>query len=476
MREFLEKIREKILTLSQQDPKFFKSREMSTPPNDEVSHASRWPVMDSLACPACQSRGFVRRGFRQKLHERVQLYQCKNCGKSFSPYVLTRGKHYPLSTIINAMSLYNLGYSLNQTCRLVTRNEFGRDLALQKSGKFGSDSSSESGEPGSKLKPSTLSTWLSEFENLCRFSRYRDFAIQKFKPEEMVETATLAHRQLFRFRFHRAKCELIMREDIRHHRFGPLKEFLEMVPGECPHHYFQTGLRASETPLTFSKKQMIVRGKTNLANALCTFVLQAVKERKDRHETLQKFMLYNDSVTVATEVPVYITKDDLLHLRTQLGFEMYNKTSAETGVKNLDQSRHGGGPLPKLPEVESKIPADDNPEAVAPTQLPKLITGHIDLLQIRNGQIHILDYKPEAAKVQPIDQLTLYAMALSRLTGLRLFEFKCAWFDEKDFFEFYPLHVLHKTRKGKPRRKIYTWEGVYEINRNEKKIETVRPK
>ena len=40
------------------------------------------------------------------------------------------------------------------------------------------------------------------------------------------------------------------------------------------------------------------------------------------------------------------------------------------------------------------------------------------------------------------------ALALSRLTGLRLFDFKCAWFDESDYFEFYPLHVVYKHKKG----------------------------
>jgi len=108
-------------------------------------------------------------------------------------------------------------------------------------------------------------------------------------------------------------------------------------------------------------------------------------------------------------------------------------------------------------------------------ELPKLITGHIDFLQIRNGQIHILDYKPNAAQERPIEQLTLYAMALSRLTGLRLFEFKCAWFDEKDYFEFFPLHVLFKPKKNQRRRKIYTMEGIYNINQDKQKIISVQP-
>jgi len=79
----------------------------------------------------------------------------------------------------------------------------------------------------------------------------------------------------------------------------------------------------------------------------------------------------------------------------------------------------------------------------------EVITGHIDFIQVRNGTIHIMDYKPSAAKVKPIDQLTLYALALSRLTSLRLFNFKCAWFDENDYFEFFPLHVVMKKKKRK---------------------------
>lgn len=75
-----------------------------------------------------------------------------------------------------------------------------------------------------------------------------------------------------------------------------------------------------------------------------------------------------------------------------------------------------------------------------------LLTGHIDILQVRNGVVHILDYKPQAHREKPIEQLTWYTMALSRLTGLRIFNFKCAWFDEKEYYEFYPLHVIYKLR------------------------------
>ncbi len=411
MNNFLNNFLTKFLTITRVSAKISQTSEIGTPPIREMNK----PAADSFACPYCLSKNFVRRGFRQKKMEKVQLYLCLACNKTFTQHI-TKGKHYTLPVIFDAISIYNLGYSLEETCRIVNRRgTLSEDLTIS---------------------ATTLSHWLSETSELCRFERMREYALKKYLPKDMVVTATLAHRQLYRYRFHQAKCDLIIQDDFKHRRFGPLQEFLEMVPGECPHQYFQDGSRASETPLTFSKTQMIVRSKQNYATRLAAFVLQSVKDRKLRHDALQKFMLANDTVTVATEVPVYITRDDLEHMQTQLGFEMF-------GYENK--------------------------------KLPKLITGHIDFLQIRNGQIHILDYKPNAAKEQPIEQLTLYAMSLSRLTGLRLFEFKCAWFDEKDYFEFFPLHVLLKPRKNRQRRKIYTMEGTYTLNQDEKKVTDIKP-
>ncbi|PJA40532.1 hypothetical protein CO178_02055, partial [candidate division WWE3 bacterium CG_4_9_14_3_um_filter_34_6] len=154
--------------------------------------------------------------------------------------------------------------------------------------------------------------------------------------------------------------------------------------------------------------------------------------------------------------------------QTQLGFEVYRPSAevAETDLLDVpggDKSQLGQGTAPKGKTISG---ADG---------LPRLVTGHIDFLQIRNGMIHILDYKPKAEKEKPIEQLTLYAMALSRLTGLRLFEFKCAWFDEKDYFEFYPLHVLHKPKKAQRRKKISTQEGTYLVNKTVEKVESLKP-
>ena len=380
------------------------------------------PAPDSFKCPYCRSQNFVKRGFRQKKHERVQLYQCNDCKKVFTQH-LDKGKHYPLSIIFRALSMHNLGYSLETIAERL------------------------------RTTPTTISNWINEYSEYMPYLRMRSYALKKFKPQDMVISETLNHKQIYQYRYHRAKCQLIIEDDFKHRRFGPVQEFLELVPSDCPHQHFtgKKSMRASESPLMFSKTQMIVRSKVNYANKLCKFVLQSVKDRRRRHQALQNFMLYNDSVTVATEVPIFIEKEDLEHLRDELGFEFHTRFRTKTSESS-------------------------EPTPTPTTKLPKVITGHIDMLQIRNGQVHILDYKPKAEKTKPIEQLTLYAMALSRLTGLRLFDFKCAWFDENDYFEFYPLHVLHKPKKKRPRKKIQTPEGTYLVNQLTDKIKSLRPK
>lgn len=484
--ELVKKLKGLLITDRREGSRFSQTREISTPEARDIKK----PISDSMVCPYCLSRDFVRRGWRQKEHERVQLYLCKSCRKTFTPNI-TKGKHYPLDIVLDAVSIYNLGYNLEQTCRIVNeRNSLpaqagksqipnsktSSPVILGSGATPGSDSGHGQNDEGAasaavNLQPSTLATWIKEFEPLCRYCQMRPYVTKKYSPKDTVIHANLAHRQLYRYLFHRGKCQLLIEAEFAHRRYKPLQEFLEMVPVECPHQYFQEGLRASEAPLTFSKTAMIVRAKQNFATRLCEFVLQSVKERKDRHEALQKFMLANDSVTVATEVPVYITRDDIEHMKTQLGFEIYEK-KWEVRNEKLDNEMGDGkaenNQSNPTSHVKVQLPTSHVP-------LPKLITGHIDILQIRNGMIHILDYKPNAEKERPIEQLTLYAMALSRLTGLRLFEFKCAWFDEKDYFEFFPLHVLHKTKKARRRRKVVTKEGVYAVNHNEVKVESLRP-
>jgi hypothetical protein len=57
--------------------------------------------------------------------------------------------------------------------------------------------------------------------------------------------------------------------------------------------------------------------------------------------------------------------------------------------------------------------------------------------------VHILDYKPDARTNRPIGELAIYAVALMRRApGLKLFDIKCAWFNEAEYCEFFPRTLL----------------------------------
>ena len=371
------------------------------------------------SCPYCESKNFVKRGTRKNVHQVVQLYLCKNpdCGKTFTAQDV-KGKHFPLNVVIEGMSYYNLGCTFEETCVLLKR-------------KFGVNP-----------EPATLSAWVEEYKGLCRFERLRPYATKMYKPKDMVEVVSMAHRQLYRFRYHRAKTRLML-EEFGNRNLRRLKEYLDAVSSETPHQYFAEGGRMSDVRSKFDTADMIVKSKTNYANRLAAFVLQATPDNKARHEAVQRFFLANDSVTVATEVPVYIRREDIEHMERVLKFKVVGDEGFVFKGKKEDMG-----------------PGSTREATSAQRRLPRLLTGHIDLVQIRNGQVYILDYKPGASKERPIEQLTWYALALSRLTGLRLFEFTCAWFDEKDYYQFYPLHVVKKlqTKAKKPRKRIVNFK------------------
>ena len=177
------------------------------------------------------------------------------------------------------------------------------------------------------------------------------------------------------------------------------------MPSICPHELFRDSSRASQIPDFIDRNHLIVVEKENFATRTAALIVPTVGDNRLRHETLQRFMLANDCVTVAVEIPIWLTAADIDALEIEHGVQL-------------------------LPEGAS----------------PRVLTGHIDFLQVRNGAVHILDYKPDARTNKPIAQLTLYALALTRLAGLRLFDIKCAWFNEEQYCEFFPRSLLAQAR------------------------------
>ncbi len=376
-------------------------------------------------CPYCESRDFVKRGVRQNKHQQVQLFICReyDCGKTFTGRAM-KGSPYPWPAVLDAISYVNLGFACEQVPAVIEK-KYGVLPAAR-----------------------TVASWYEQSKELCRFERMRKYAKkilslwqQKGKKDGvkfyMVETTTLAHRQLYRFRYHRPKLILLL-EEYKNKTFTRLLDYLDTVATDTPHQYFEKGARMSEVRSKFDLSEVVIKGKENYANHIARFVLQGVPKNTQRHEELQRFFIANDSVTIATEVPVYIQKEDVIHFEKVLKFSVTEDGDVRMkGNKNVEP-------------------------------FPAILTGHIDLVQVRNGVVHILDYKPHAENERPVEQLTWYALALSRRTGLRLRDFKCAWFDEKSYYEFYPLHIVKKLQRTRTKRIHYRDGSVATIPKDNK--------
>jgi transposase-like protein len=357
-------------------------------------HSSKIP--DS--CPHCGSHVLTRRGSRKKKLEIVQLWRCSSCKRTFTPGPeAIRNKTYPLRTVIDALSTYSLGYSLEDTAARV-KSKSGR-----------------------RIGASTVAGWLTQHQDLMSYLRLRDKGRHLFPPDQTIRSIKLYHRQIYRYAFHRPKIEFLRHGELDDKRsgdtrFAAVANFLEAVPLICPHDLFRVEDRdrASQAHPDFADiSRIVVNRKENIATRIAGLIIPAVGNNKLRHETLQKCMLTNDSVTVAIEIPIWLAENDIAALEKQYGIEL----------------------APRVGAAERSI------------------TGHIDFLQVRNGAVHILDYKPDARTNKPIAQLAIYALALTRLVpGLKLFDIKCAWFNEEEYSEFFP-RTLVANRGGEIRER-----------------------
>ena len=309
----------------------------------------------------------------------MQQYQCKFCQKIFTlQNSEEKNKTYPLTTILKAISLYNLGHNLSQI-----KHELKTPVSLP-----------------------AISNWIKEYKEITTFSRLRK-ELKNYKDKDIIEQHTFLHNNLpYKYEVHIPKLEILTESS---EKFKKIKEYLEKIPtSNFPHHIFKPSSQFNEkldrsSQVKFRTLQVKPLEKQNLANKLCALALNLAKINKDRHQKVQDFMLTNDSTTIATEIPIYLTHDDLLYFNAHNFF-------------------------------------------LNPNDFNTPITGHIDILQIRNNLIHILDYKPKAKKENPIEQLTIYALALASKTKLPLTMFKCAWFDENNYYELFPLHTVYKKK------------------------------
>ncbi len=282
---------------------------------------------------------------------------------------------YGPKIITNAISAYNLGNTLEDSAKIV--NQRFKISATK----------------------SSVHRWVEEFRDICTYHKLRPNVAEN-STESPVVSKSFAHNGLaYDFKYHAPKLGLLC------NGFSSLSEYVKGFEQGCPDKFF-TGSRCSQMKIDV---KIAKEGKYNNACRLAELALRACDKNKERHPTVESFMLINDSSTVACEVPVWLWE------------------------KNLDAS----------------------------------ISGHIDILQIRNGRIYVLDFKPGAAfedEQKVASQLFFYASGLSFRTGVPLERFACAWFDDKGYYEFSPKDATVRFPDSKWRSKTLQMPETRELS------------
>lgn len=322
--------------------------------------------MQKPICPSCKSKRVVKRGLRKTATGPRQIYFCKSCSARFTLSPLPRFS-YPPAAVLPAPVLFALGYDL-------------REVHAKICGKF-------------KVSPalSTVQSWIKSFSRISAMKRQRE-AVKKFcNPGKVVSRRLFEHGQRYLLQAHRFKMEAVASEFPALYGYiaGLLNGSIAPVPAEFT-------LRASSFGLGVSRADLPSR--PCYANTLAAQALGAAETNVQRHAALQRAFLALDKATIATELPVFLTRGESLRI---LG--------------------KGGGVL-----------------------------GHIDFVHVFGRTITILDYKPSAARERRAhEQLLLYAIALSVRTGIHLKNIRCAWFVEKDYFGFDALKLYFQFIKNR---------------------------
>ena len=146
----------------------------------------------------------------------MQLWRCASCKRMFTPGpAAIRNKTYPLRTVIDALSTYSLGYSLEETAKRI-KSKSGRAIG------------SLDGCGLARAAPAAH-----------ELPRLRDRGRHLFPPEQTIRSIKLYHRQIYGYAFHRPKLEFLRRGELDDKRsgdarFAPLANFLEAVPLDLP--------------------------------------------------------------------------------------------------------------------------------------------------------------------------------------------------------------------------------------------------
>ncbi len=206
-----------------------------------------------------------------------------------------------------------------------------------------------------------------------------------FKP---VRTVSLKHGWFYHYRVHDARIDALAGNG-----FSKLKDYIDLTFKYCPQKPFDEGGRASSMKVPVSLDMVEKQGD------LCQLTMDGLIANKDafkqNHSRVQVHFLDKDPATLACELPLWMLKNEM-----------------NGQAEGID---------------ESLFP----------------MSGHVDVLRIHDGKINILDYKPRAHKEKyAATQLYIYALMLSKRTGIPIEKMSCAYFDENVEYWFEPKDCM----------------------------------
>ena len=219
----------------------------------------------------------------------------------------------------------------------------------------------------------TIYSWIKRYQNTLTFLRLRK--TYQIHPETLTTTHRFNHQQIFPFTYHNLKINLKSKQ------LPQLKRYINWVERKLPTKIFLSGPRASQCSI---EKTITVKEKNTIASELARLARAIQGKNQSAHESVEQFFLYNDSSTVCIELPVFLNPK-------------------ETDLFNIDTP----------------------------------LTGHIDLIQIRNNRLYILDYKPNLRQPKYFtSQLLAYKEALHHRTQIPRENIISAVFNQYGYYEY----------------------------------------
>jgi transposase-like protein len=230
----------------------------------------------------------------------------------------------------------------------------------------------------------TIYSWIDKYQNTLTFLKLRKQ--HTVDPSNLVSIHRFYHQQIYPFTYHHLKLNLNSKQ------FPQLRRYINWVERSLPTKIFLTGPRASQCSTC---KKIKAKTKRSIAPELTRLALNLQGKNQSAHEAVEQFFLYNDSTTICTELPVFL-----------------------------------------------------NPKETTEFNIETPLTGHIDIIQIRNNKVYIMDYKPNLNHPEKYaGQLMAYKQALHHRTQISEDNIITSVFNEYHYYEFKTQNTLQMEKQ-----------------------------